>query len=348
MSRTGDIHRSAVIDGRAENRHTAGNRNRAFEVERLRRDVSLIVVEREDAVEFADEREMEDGIRSDGACDGITLFLERFDRRRYIRHFFGSEQSVFARMRIQSRDGHRAFGHAEFFERVETALYVIDDALFFYHLARFDERYVPRQKENAQAAHFEHRKRIARVRQRSEDFRVADKGYASRFERFFVDRSRSDGRDFMFHRERNAFFDIIVCGFSAHAVDFTDFKPCHVDIVEVDEVEYVFAVVAVFGIFDAAYRKRHFGNPYRAFHDFFVADHDAFCRGTRVFVRDGFRNDFRPDTCGVSDRNRNKRSCHSIFPLKIVFKLIISLRLHNAASFRRCARSCPMRSGGTI
>ena len=115
---------------------------------------------------------------------------------------------------------------------------------------------MPSQKENAQTAHFEHRKRIARVRQRSEDFRVTDKGNASRFERFFVDWSRSDGGDFMFHRERNAFFDIIVCGFSAHTIDFTDFKLCDVDIVEVDEIEYAFAVIR---------RKRSIGSGFTRF-----------------------------------------------------------------------------------
>ena len=44
----GDIERRTVIDRRAQDRHAAGDRYRAFKVQRFRRDMPLIVIERQD------------------------------------------------------------------------------------------------------------------------------------------------------------------------------------------------------------------------------------------------------------------------------------------------------------
>ena len=94
-----------MIDRRANNRQAERHVDRAPERDELHRNQSLIVITRDDHVEFAFERAHEQRVGGNRPGDVDASGAAAGDGGSDRRLFFAAEQSVFAGVRIQSGDG---------------------------------------------------------------------------------------------------------------------------------------------------------------------------------------------------------------------------------------------------
>ena len=84
----------------SENRHSVGDRNRPVEIQCLRRDMALIVIQGEYAVKPSLCRLMEYGVCTDRSGYRISFRLQLLNSRHDFPNFLVTEQSVLAAVRI--------------------------------------------------------------------------------------------------------------------------------------------------------------------------------------------------------------------------------------------------------
>src|SRR5438270_6356965 len=92
-----------MINGRANNRKPESHVNPAFEIEKLKWDVALVVIHTHDGVVLLPlHREVEQRVRSQGTFDGNAFLPRGFNCRPDFLYFLITEQPILTCMRVQT------------------------------------------------------------------------------------------------------------------------------------------------------------------------------------------------------------------------------------------------------
>src|SRR5262249_21503028 len=152
-------------------------------------DQSVIVVTRDDDVEFPTRRAHKDRVAGVRATDIYAiLFAARLDGRNHFRSLFKSEQSPFSAVRVQR--GHRdarMLDPVDYQFAVNQTNQILKPGLF--DIARdMGERHMRGEQRNAQQRRDECHCEFIRLCQMRQKFRVPREMIAGQVERYFVDR----------------------------------------------------------------------------------------------------------------------------------------------------------------
>ena len=110
--------------------------------------MALIVIQGEHAVIAAESCLMEDGVSADRAGDIVAFRLQFFDCRGDLIDFFPSEETVLAAVRVQARNSHGSFCHAESSQRLCALLDAALDVVFGNIIEHVAKGFVSCEEEN--------------------------------------------------------------------------------------------------------------------------------------------------------------------------------------------------------
>ena len=274
----------------------------------LERDVALVVVHRNDDIIRAAHRFDEDGVGRDRPRDVVAFGFCCLDGGDDLVRFFVSEEAVLGAVGIEPGHGDAWMFVAEELHRVIGQVDDFEDARFFHTVARFAQRYVRRDMDDAElpiradAAREQHR--VFRcVRVLGEDFRVATVVVARQVERLFVDGRRDDGVHFFIQREGDAFLDVAEANIAAEGGDFFILPAVRLEEVPIDVVDRAIFAFCLDRLLDLMQLQIEVAKTDGVFEGRFVADDDG--DGVLVDVRlgEGLDTDFRADASGVAHRD---------------------------------------------
>jgi hypothetical protein len=301
-----------VIDRCADHRQAERRAHGAEEVERLGRDVALVVVERDHAVEAALAALVEDGVGPDGSAHAHPVLARQLDRRPQHADLLVAHHPALARVRVQRGQRDSRVVDAELAEQAVHAHDAVVHALHGQRVDRVAQREVAREEEDPQPADHEHREDAVGIgaQQVGEQLGVAGELQAAGARGLLVDRAGDDAVDGAFAGERASALDPLERGAAVGGVDLAEAGLGQV--AEVEQVDRPALAARVGGGVDGADPQVEPGALDHLLEHPAGADDDGFQEVVGGALGERLGHDLGPDPGGIAERQREGGAVHEL------------------------------------